>query len=776
MKTLIAILFSIMPILSMGQLAIGQWRTYLSYGSASAVEQANDKIFGVYDGALVSISKEDGEVNTFSSINGMSDLGVDKIKHCETLNTLVVTYANGNIDLISGAGIKNISDIKNKAITADKRTNDILISDNKAYISNGFGVVLLNLSKKEIADTYIFTNEQANTGTFVGAQACAIFNDSIYIISKTDIYAGFKNSAFLANYQNWIKKSNLPEPGTENKMLVAFNNKMYLLKASGNVYSSDDSNNWTIFNNSKVFNHIRVTDNNLLLYTKTDIVKYNQNNDEISLTTNSCNDVVYNQSDASYWVATDSMGIIKVHNNQIVNEYKFDGPVTNKIFRISFQGEKLYGYTVYKWYTEENSPSGALMIYDGSSWINFTKKEINPLTNTNFTGINHVAVDRNDPNHYFVSSWREGIYEFQNNVFVKRYNYLNSTIENFSTVNEEQTVHGVCFDKNNNLWFNQEFAKNCIKVRTNTGEWLQYRYSALTGNSNGFDRIFVASNNYKWMNNPRSSQNGGVFILNDKNNPNDSINHQSIYFSTVTDQDEESVSINPTYCIAEDTEGDIWVGTNNGPVIFKNVENIFKTGYKAYRIKISRNDGTDYADYLLGEQKINDIAVDAGNRKWIATETAGVYLMSADGQKTIQHFTTENSPLFSNTVLSLAINNKTGEVFIATNLGLMSYQSDASESRTSYENINVYPNPVRESYTGLISFSGLMKNSIVKITDGSGHLVYQAKSNGGLMTWDGKSLDGNKVSTGVYFVMCSNANEDNTENISTGIGKFLIIK
>lgn len=776
MKILVVLLFAFSSSISIAQMAMGAWRTYLSYGTVSEVEQSSKKIFGVSDGSLFSIDKEDGEIRTYSKIDGLSDLSIAKIKYNENLQTLLISYSNGNIDLLSENGIENISDIKNKAITASKSTNNIYIIDNKAYISNGFGVVLINLSKKEITDTYIFTNEQANTGTYIGAQACAIFNDSIYILAKNSIYTGAKNSAFLADFQNWKQKINLPESSTENKTIVDFNNKLYLLKASGSVYSSNDAINWTIFDNSKVFNNIRVADNNLLLYTNTEISKYNQNLELISFSIKSCNDALYNEADASYWVGTDSTGIVKIQNNELVNEYNLNGPITNDIFRVSFQGDRLYAHTIYKWYTGEDQPKGALMIYDGNNWTNFSKKEMFPLTGKNFTGINHVAVDKNDAKHYFVSSWREGIYEFKDDIFVQRYNHENSSIESLNANAEELTVHGVCFDKNNNLWFNQEFAPNCIKVKTNTGEWLQYKYPTLSGKSNGFDRIFTASNNFKWMNNPRVDFSGGVFILDDKNNPNDISNHQSIYFSTVTDQDGESVSINPTYCITEDLDGDVWIGTNTGPVIFKNVEDIFKTGYKAYRIKISRNDGTDFADYLLGEQKINDIATDGGNRKWLATESAGIYLMSADGQKTIQHFTKENSPLLSNTVLSIAINNKTGEVFLATDLGLMSFQSDAAVGEKDYENIIVYPNPVRENYNGIITFTGLMENSIVKITDGNGHLVYQSKANGSLMTWDGLSSQGKKASSGVYFVMCSNANENNTENINTGIGKFIIIK
>ncbi len=204
-----------------------------------------------------------------------------------------------------------------------------------------------------------------------------------------------------------------------------------------------------------------------------------------------------------------------------------------------------------------------------------------------------------------------------------------------------------------------------------------------------------------------------------------------------------------------------------GPIIFSNPNAVFDDDFTIDRIKITREDNENLADYLLGTEVINDIVVDGGNRKWIATETSGLYLLSPNGQETIHHFTTENSPLTSNMIMSLAMDDETGELFIATSTALYSFKSDATEGTDSYGDIHAYPNPVHANYTGLIAITGLMENSTVKIADIQGNLICQGNSNGGTFTWDGKNLSGRRVGTGVYLVFAALA--DGSEKMVTKI-------
>ena len=243
-------------------------------------------------------------------------------------------------------------------------------------------------------------------------------------------------------------------------------------------------------------------------------------------------------------------------------------------------------------------------------------------------------------------------------------------------------------------------------------------------------------------------------------------------FKTFADPDNLGSSLNHTreYCIAQDKNGVIWLGTDVGPLLFNNPTKAFETDYTCSRVKIPRYDGTNLADYLLVTEKIKSMAIDGANRKWLGTEASGVYLMSENGQETIEHFTTSNSPLLSNDILSVAINPISGEVFFGTGQGIVSYQSDASNAGDSFGDVHAYPNPVRENYVGVITITGLVENTQVKITDLNGNLICQTVSNGSIATWDGKDIHGRKVNTGIYLVICASA-----DGLQSSTTKIMVI-
>ena len=224
--------------------------------------------------------------------------------------------------------------------------------------------------------------------------------------------------------------------------------------------------------------------------------------------------------------------------------------------------------------------------------------------------------------------------------------------------------------------------------------------------------------------------------------------------------------------VVEDRNGSLWIGTTNGPFVVNNHKRLLDLSSTAFtRIKIPRNDGTDLADYLLENENIVAIAVDGANRKWIGTEANGVYLISEDGLESLHHFTQSNSPLPSDNILSLVTDNNSGIVYMGTDKGLIGYQSDAIEGKESYSDVYAYPNPVRPDYSGVITITGLMENSLVKITDINNNLIYQANSLGGQICWDGLNVNGNRVATGVYLVYSSI--EDGKEGCVT---KILFVK
>jgi len=228
---------------------------------------------------------------------------------------------------------------------------------------------------------------------------------------------------------------------------------------------------------------------------------------------------------------------------------------------------------------------------------------------------------------------------------------------------------------------------------------------------------------------------------------------------------------NNVYCLAEDNSGNVWVGTDKGVVVYYNAYRVFTSDqFYAQQIIVPRNDGSGLADILLGTEIVTAINIDGANRKWIGTAKSGVFLLSDDGIDQIHNFTTENSPILSNNIMDIAIDGKLGEVFIATDKGIISYRSTATDANEYFTDVYVYPNPVREDFSGDIVITGMIEEASIKITDISGNIVYETTSLGGQAIWDGRNFSGDKVSTGVYLVFCTN--EDGSK---THITKLLII-
>jgi ligand-binding sensor domain-containing protein len=317
-------------------------------------------------------------------------------------------------------------------------------------------------------------------------------------------------------------------------------------------------------------------------------------------------------------------------------------------------------------------------------------------------------------------------------------------------------------DKSENLWLTQSGVSASIKIIKSNGNWIVNPVAIdapVTGD------IIITTKGQKWIVLPRGY---GLFILDDNKTPDIFTDDK---FKKMLVMDTENQVISFVYSIAEDLEGNIWVGTDQGPVIYFNPDNVFNSDLKASRIKVPRNDGTNLADYMLKTETITSIAVDGANRKWLATASSGAYLLSADGTTQIKNFNEQNSPLLSNSIISLAVDNKTGEIWFGTSKGIQSYRGDATAGEEKFKKVYTFPNPVRADFKGNVTITGLIRDSQIRITDISGNLVYETVSDGGQATWDLTTYNGHRVATGVYLVFC--ASKDGSQSCVT---KMLVIK
>jgi len=753
------------------QVAMGKWRTHFAYNNVTQITQSANKIYAISEGALFSVDKSDGTMEFYSKLNGLNSSNISNIEYDSADQSLLIIYSNGNIDIMSAKGISNIPDFYNKQISTSKNINHIQFYQSKAYLSCDFGIIVLDMRKKEVADTYYIGPNASE----VKVLNTTINNGNIYAITSSTVFQASISNPSLVNYASWTSLTNLPGSG-EFQKLMAFTGQLILLRG-GKLFKQNIDNSWTPLLSTVNISGINVSTSLNVFDGNSAYLIDNSFNVKTVSDIGMITDAEYDSTNSIYWFAASTSGIIAYKQNgnetPTVNYYKPGGPALNSPWRMKFSGQKLFvvpGGRMAEFY---NTP-GFIMMYEKNTWNNISRNSIEAKTGITCTDLVDVAIDPTDNKHFFAASYSSGLYEFRDTVMVKYYNFTNSTIENLYGSYQYQMLDGTTYDKNGNLWFLNSYAGKSIKVLLNDGTFSQLEFASFKNKPTIQDILISNQNpNQKWVTSIRAGQ--GIFVFDDNGTIKDQTDDRSVFINTFTISNINnngqttltSYAPNSVSTIAQDKNGVIWVGTDMGPFLFNNLESVYKPNYLCSRVKIPRNDSTTEADYLLVNENIQAIAIDGANRKWIGTKSSGVYLMSENGQQTIHQFTSSNSPLLSNNVLSIAINPETGEVFFGTDKGIVSYQSDAKEAGTSFSNVYAYPNPVRQGYTGVITITGLVEKTQVKITDINGNLICETVSNGSLAIWDGKDVHGRKVSTGIYLAIC--ANSDGTQNAITKI-------
>ena len=771
------LLISVFYINSYAQLAMGKWRTHFAYNNVSQIAQSDNKIFAVSEGALYSVDKQDGGVEFYSKVNGLNGSSISKIEYDTANKQLLINYSNGNIDIMTSGGIINISDLYNKQMSSTKDINDIQFYNNKAYLSCNFGILVLNMQKREVADTY-FIGPSASE---VKVLNTTIHMGTIYALTSNTIFKASINETHLVNYEFWSTLTGVPGSGDFQK-ICSFDGQL-VLQRGGKLYMLGSDNIWKTFLPAVSVTYMNVSGSSMNVFDGTSAYLTN-----LAFTTKTVNsigvisDAEYDTTSGTYYFAGNALGIISYKDNGSgtpdISYYKPAGPAMNMPWKMTFAGQKLFVVPGGRW-SDSYRREGDIMIYENGMWTNIYAKQIQDSTKQTVTDLVNVGVDPLDNNHFFVTSYGTGLYEFKNNAFYKWYNPLNSPVESAvpSVPYSYTRLDGAVYDSDHNLWFLNSHSGSPVRALLNDGTFFKLFYANLSGAPTLQDIMTSNQNpNQKWVTAVRS---GALFIFEHNGTSSEQTTSDKnvvIRPFNFTETDNNGLtkvtaaSPSTVYTIAQDKNGVVWVGTDMGPFLFNNLSNVYRSDYTCSRVKIPRNDSTNLADYLLVNERIKSIAIDGANRKWLGTEGSGVYLMSENGQQTVKHFTMNNSPLLSNDILSIAINPVSGEVFFGTSMGIVSYQSDASEAGSSFENVYAYPNPVRQGYAGVITITGLVENTQVKITDINGNLICETVSNGSLAIWDGKDVHGRKVSTGVYLAIC--VNSDGTQNVVT---KILVI-
>ncbi|MDR1381944.1 MAG: hypothetical protein LBJ47_10780 [Tannerella sp.] len=769
---LIIAVISVLSVQTTAAQSYKDWKTFLAYNEATGIAESNERVYVLASGSLYSYGKDDGEIITYSKQNGLSDTDIRMIRYYPEFHTLIIIYGNGNIDLYDDDGIKNIPALKNATNIQSKGVNNVFFHNEYAYISADFGIMAVNLRKKEIADTYKIDR----------TKAVCIFRDSIYASTDDGLMKAHTRDNLL-DVNNWTEK----KPNT-----TAFDEKdiinmclfqdmiFYCVKGNGVYYETAGGEVKRLMEQSYI-KDISVQQNQLLTYTSENLYIYENTDHFIYVTIGQINDVVSLKNDGKYWVAAGTNGLIGMEKGsdnrfvKIVSDIAINSPKRNYNAFMTVFNNKLLITGGDRTYNRFSRP-GTLMIYENETWHNFDEAaadaEIQKLIGANGRDYMGVAVDPDDENHCFIASYGEGIIEIKDNAFVKLHNLDNSPLMSaVSSIEDGVVVYNpsyvrigsVCFDRDKNLWATNCLVRNAIHVLKAGGEWASLYYSSLN-NTDKIDKILITSRGQKWINAPDN----GIFVLDDNGTIDDTSDDRFHFFSTFKDAATGSnLSANQYLCMAEDRNGTIWIGTNIGllrcstpSTALDNPENL----------ALSRpvRDGEAY--FLSGES-VTSIAVDADNRKWIGTTNQGVFLINEDGSETIYNFSTDNSPLLSNTIKSIAVNDRTGEVFFGTDNGLVSYSSGVKSGVAPFSDVHAFPNPVRPDYIDKVTITGLVSNASVKITDLNGNLIFQGRSVGNQLVWNCRNSAGNRVATGIYLVIA--ATSDASESV---VAKIAVVK
>ncbi len=760
-RVLISFLFVLLLALEV-KASDDSWTLYPSYHNATYCQVMGGKVYVLASGALYSYDKSDNEVRRYDKITTLSDINIAHIRYSSFINALVVVYSNANIDILYDDGaVYNISDFKNKQLP-DKTINNVDIQGSTAYLSTSFGVVVLDLENMEFDNTF-------NTG--LNTTCTYLFKDRLYTATQSGLYYCETGKNMLDN-GNWEKFNS-----TTLKALGALDGRFYCIASDGKLYEILlENNNLELVDGSGKFNYLYSDGNALIVISSSSIVKLEGGFTQKLCNVNKKYDFILKNKE-TYWCCGGYAGLVEaaVENNTIVAKglpLIPNSPIRNYCEYMKFTDSgKLLVSGGHVNYFDNIFYSGTLMEYhcEDDRWINLPEDTIRSATGYSYVNICSVDEDPTEPGHYFAGSFGYGVYEFREGKFVKHYNHENASLESASSGKYAYAyvrVPTVKFDKEGNLWCVNTDVKDVLKVLKKDGTWLSLNYKEIEYWATVV-KPYVDSRGWLWLTAIQGDP--GLFCAKRNNTPFDTSDDVTRkWLNKFTNQDGISYDIYQLYDIAEDKDGAIWVGTNIGVFVIDNPEKFFKDGIFK-QIKIARNDGTGLADYFMSGVYIKDIEVDGANRKWIGTNSNGLYLVSADGQETICHFTTENSPLPSDCIESIAINNLTGEVFVGTDMGIACYRSDATAAAPSLDknSIHVYPNPVRADYGGNISVVGLTHDCVVKIVDAAGYLVNEGVSNGGLYSWNGRNARGEKVASGVYHVLTYDS--DGNEGVATKI-------
>lgn len=733
----------------------GEWKSYLPYNSSLNLSETKNKIFCSSEFSLYSVDKDDFSVEFYDKVNLLHDVQILNHEYDKYNNQLVIVYKNGNIDILTDEDTYNIPDIKNNiSILGQKEINNIYIAnENYAYFSFDFGVTQFNLKNFEFGFT-CFTDFSVNS--------IVQLENLLYMGTDEGIYTfDLSHDGNPSDILQWTKISD-----AECKDLVIYDNNTLFLSDQKIIAITPTNALDTIYKNTEddfLIQFIKAS-NDYLIIGKMDqdinksLVEFINKEGEAVATIDCISrikDVILDEN-GKIWYA-DEWDKLRWSNslNEGCNSIFIDCPHSHANSDIETLGDKIFvasGGANKINYTYNNTRNG-FYIYKDNKWNNYHDWTLPIIRDNDLYNFLTIAPSKIE-NKVFIGTYIGGLLELNlddNSTILHNKETTNFKIDGAQGDYQRERIADMQFDSDNNLWLSNFLASKPLVVYTKDKQFFNYE---LKGDSR-IGEMAIDQNDFIWL----KVVNNGLTVYHQKDIKVPSDNEEISLTSSNSNLPSNNVN-----AIKTDLDGNVWVGTDEGPVVFECANNIFEGSCYGTRKKTVLE---GIAAYVLDKVNITSIEVDGANRKWIGS-TSGLYVLSPTGEEELMHFTVDNSPIFDNYITAMSYNGESGEMIIGTGKGILSYKTQTLEGeRRNDPYAFAFPNPVSPDYKGPIAIKGLARDANVKIIDINGQLINETTALGGQAIWDGNDFKGNRVSSGVYTIFSTGTrNFDEPESIA----------
>lgn len=716
---------------------VGTWRLHISYADIHTLSVTPTKIYAAAPtGVMIFDPVDENSVTTLTKLDGLSSINITQVAFDQQRSQLLITYADGDIDIVRDNEIINFNTLKNSTIISDsKRINHIAIQGSLAYLSTDFGVVVFDLIQLAVKETW---RDIGAGGAELEINQSTFYNDSIFLATETGVLAG-DLSENLLDYNNW-KRFTTGAFNGEIQSITTFSDEVYAAVNGSGIYKYGD-NAWQIESYLQAMQYKNITAGQTLLVTaESSLFRVTATGVVTEIISSTILDphIAFEDQAGKLWIGDAQNGLVSDFSGSFVS-IATNGPTFSQGLRLKYNSPKNIMYALSGGFSSSLAPLGReeyVNKFSGGLW------NIEPdLLDKDITGfLSNTKV--------YASSCGYGLQVVQESGTIL-FDETNSPLQNVAAGRNVRVTD--IAPATVGVWVTNAGATQPLHLLKKDNTWESFSFPAVAA-ARYPTNIEVDYLGNVWMAlNPANG--GGVLVFNKGAGT-------SVYLTDVANAG--GLPGKFVYSIAIDRDGFVWIGTDKGVAYFPDPSKVFSPNVNAIKPVFGNR-------FLLRDEHVTAIEVDGGNRKWMGTEN-GLWLFDEFGENQIRNFNAANSPLLSDKIVDLEINSNTGELFIMTDAGIVSFRSDATQGEETFSKIKIFPNPVTNQFNGQVGITGLVTDAIVKITDVSGKLVWQAKANGGSTAWNVQDYNGRRAATGMYLVFC--ISQDGTESM---VGKIAVV-